>query len=86
MSAFPTALLKGYSEFKNGKLSSEKARYRELAEQGQAPETLVIACCDSRAAPETNRRDKNLPPTLSQDVSIAMGSMARNRKVGGCVK
>jgi carbonic anhydrase len=53
MSAFPTALLKGYSEFKNGKLSSEKERYRALAEQGQAPETLVIACCDSRAAPET---------------------------------
>jgi carbonic anhydrase len=31
----------------------ETARYRELAEKGQSPETLVIACCDSRAAPET---------------------------------
>lgn len=30
----------------------ETARYRELAREGQAPETMVIACCDSRAAPE----------------------------------
>lgn len=31
----------------------ETSRYRHLADQGQSPETLVIACCDSRAAPET---------------------------------
>ena len=30
----------------------ETARYRALAREGQAPETMVIACCDSRAAPE----------------------------------
>ena len=53
MSTFPKSLLKGYSDFRSGKLASEKERYRKLAEQGQAPETLVIACCDSRAAPET---------------------------------
>lgn len=27
-------------------------RYRQLAEDGQTPDTLMIACCDSRAAPE----------------------------------
>mgnify|MGYP004000769569 FL=1 len=52
MTAFPTALLSGYHEFKKDKLAHESERYRTLAEQGQTPETLVIACCDSRAAPE----------------------------------
>ena len=33
-------------------MSSESSRYRSLAREGQAPETMVIACCDSRAAPE----------------------------------
>ncbi len=32
---------------------SESGRYRSLAREGQAPETMIIACCDSRAAPET---------------------------------
>ena len=27
-------------------------RYRMLADRGQSPETMIIACCDSRAAPE----------------------------------
>ena len=31
----------------------ETSRYRHLADKGQSPETLVVACCDSRAAPET---------------------------------
>jgi carbonic anhydrase len=53
MSTFPTALLKGYREFREQKFAHESERYRKLAEQGQKPQTLVIACCDSRAAPET---------------------------------
>lgn len=36
-----------------GRYSDERERYRKLAEQGQKPHTLVVACCDSRAAPET---------------------------------
>lgn len=31
----------------------EKDRYRALADSGQNPTTMIIACCDSRAAPET---------------------------------
>jgi carbonic anhydrase len=31
---------------------AESSRYRVLARDGQEPETMVIACCDSRAAPE----------------------------------
>lgn len=49
---FPPALLQGYKDFKTTRFTREQERYRELAERGQTPETLIIACCDSRAAPE----------------------------------
>jgi carbonic anhydrase len=52
MTTFPPSLLQGYSAFRDGRFAQESARYRTLAEQGQKPETLVLACCDSRAAPE----------------------------------
>ncbi len=52
MNAFPPALLEGYREFRKQKFAYESERYRKLAEHGQTPETLMIACCDSRAAPE----------------------------------
>lgn len=50
---FPTRLLEGYQNFMGGRYAAERDRYRDLAETGQEPHTLVIACCDSRAAPET---------------------------------
>lgn len=53
MAGFPSILLDGYRAFKEGRFSQESERYRELAEKGQNPSTLVIACCDSRVAPET---------------------------------
>lgn len=51
-SHLPDALLAGYRNFMSGRFANESQRYRELAEKGQTPETMVIACCDSRAAPE----------------------------------
>ena len=51
--AFPAHLLEGYQTFKDGRFAVEHERYRQLAERGQTPKTLVVACCDSRAAPET---------------------------------
>lgn len=36
----------------SGRYAAESGRYRTLARDGQAPETMVIACCDSRSAPE----------------------------------
>ncbi len=56
----------------------EQARYRDLADRGQAPTTMIIACCDSRAAPETIfdsgpgelfvlRNVANLVPTFQPD-------------------
>ena len=53
MTAFPQSLLQGYRAFREGRFADESERYRTLAEQGQRPQTLVLACCDSRAAPET---------------------------------
>ncbi|MCR9221960.1 MAG: carbonic anhydrase [Alphaproteobacteria bacterium] len=53
MKLFPPPLLRGYRDFKSGRFASQRAAYRTLAEEGQSPKVLVIACCDSRAAPET---------------------------------
>jgi carbonic anhydrase len=53
MTSFPPSLLSGYKAFRDNRYSQENERYRKLAEAGQSPETLLIACCDSRAAPET---------------------------------
>ncbi len=52
MTKLPTALIEGYVAFKQGRFVRERARYHELAESGQTPEIMIIACCDSRAAPE----------------------------------
>jgi carbonic anhydrase len=49
---FPEHLLAGYRAFVSGRLRLEQARFRELAERGQAPRVLVIGCCDSRCSPE----------------------------------
>lgn len=52
MQSFPDTLLNGYRNFMSGRYVDERERYRTLAELGQNPSTLVIACCDSRSAPE----------------------------------
>ena len=49
---FPARLLEGYAAFKEGRLPQERARFAEMAENGQKPEIMVIACCDSRVSPE----------------------------------
>lgn len=53
MHSFPGSLLDGYRNFMTARYAGERDRYRILADNGQQPKTLVIACCDSRAAPET---------------------------------
>lgn len=52
MSPFPQHLLDGYRTFTSQRLPTEQSRYRELSERGQAPEVMVIGCCDSRVSPE----------------------------------
>lgn len=53
MTTLPKRLIDGYRSFMNGRYADERDRYRALARDGQTPETMVIACCDSRSAPET---------------------------------
>ena len=54
MTAFlPDHLAAGYQAFLQKRLPQERQRFRQLAEEGQHPKTMVIACCDSRTAPET---------------------------------
>jgi carbonic anhydrase len=49
----PVGLQEGYREFRRSRYTTVRDRYRKLADAGQTPSTMVIACCDSRAAPET---------------------------------
>ncbi len=52
MNSFPNELLAGYRAFMDGTYKQQRNRIRELADKGQTPSTMIIACCDSRAAPE----------------------------------
>ena len=45
-------LINGYRAFRAGRWLEERSHYEELA-KGQAPEYLVISCCDSRVDPAT---------------------------------
>jgi carbonic anhydrase len=53
LSANMNRLVRGYSAFRDGRWPIERERYTELAANGQKPETLVIACSDSRSDPAT---------------------------------
>ena len=43
----------GYRRFRTGRYSAERVRYDQLAREGQSPRTMIVACSDSRSAPET---------------------------------
>ena len=46
-------LIEGYRKFRAEMWPAERARYEALAHWGQSPETMVIACSDSRVDPQT---------------------------------
>jgi carbonic anhydrase len=46
-------LIEGYRRFRAEVWPAQKARYEALSHDGQSPETLVIACSDSRVDPAT---------------------------------
>jgi len=46
-------LIDGYQRFYANRDNGEERLYRKLAEEGQAPKTMVISCCDSRVDPTT---------------------------------
>jgi carbonic anhydrase len=49
----PKRLLDGYGNFRAGRYQAEAERYAKLGQGHQKPAVMIIACCDSRAAPET---------------------------------
>ena len=49
---FPQRLTEGYRAFLDDRLPRERDRYEALAERGQAPQVMIIGCCDSRVSPE----------------------------------
>jgi carbonic anhydrase len=44
----PKTLVEGYRRFVHDRHAPERGRYIQLAELGQAPAAMVIACCDAR--------------------------------------
>jgi carbonic anhydrase len=46
-------LIEGYRKFRAETWPVERARYEALANWGQSPETMIIACSDSRVDPQT---------------------------------
>lgn len=99
MMQLPDRLLQGYRNFMNGRYAPEQ--YRSLAREGQSPEIMVIACCDSRAAPEVIfdagpgelfvvRNVANLVPPYRPDgeyhaTSAALEFAVQSLKVGNIV-
>jgi carbonic anhydrase len=51
--SLPERLLQGYANFRTNRYAAESERYAKLGIGTQKPRIMVIACCDSRAAPET---------------------------------
>src|SRR5688500_15454984 len=47
----PDRLTQGYRAFLGDRFQREQSRYRDLAD-GQAPDVMVISCCDSRVSAE----------------------------------
>jgi carbonic anhydrase len=45
-------LVEGYRRFRSGAWIEHRARFDRLAEAGQSPQVMVIACSDSRADPQ----------------------------------
>ncbi|MEK9946155.1 MAG: carbonic anhydrase [Alphaproteobacteria bacterium] len=44
-------LVAGYRRFRSGRFVQQNALYQRLADLGQSPRVMIIACCDSRADP-----------------------------------
>jgi carbonic anhydrase len=51
--ALPADLVASFARFRNTRYPIERDRYERLAEEGQRPATMVVACSDSRSGPET---------------------------------
>ena len=48
-----STLVEGYKRFRSDAYVEQKARFDQLASDGQAPPNMIISCCDSRVDPAT---------------------------------
>lgn len=46
--SLPKSLIEGYRRYVRDRHAPERGRFEQLAELGQAPTAMVIACCDAR--------------------------------------
>lgn len=46
--ALPKSLIEGHRRFLRDRHAPERGRYLQLAELGQSPTAMVVACCDAR--------------------------------------
>ena len=53
MTTFPEHLTDRYRRFKHRHFEPNIEQYEELADFGQAPDVMIVSCCDSRVDPET---------------------------------
>ena len=51
--ALPADLVASFRRFRSDRYPAERERYERLANEGQRPSTMVVACSDSRSGPET---------------------------------
>lgn len=81
IASLPKRLIEGYVAFRSDRLPQERARFEKMALEGQKPEIMVIACCDSRVSPEVIfdahpgelfvvRNVANLVPPFAPDGSL----------------
>lgn len=47
----PNDLIAGFQRFREQHFADDDALYRQLVQEGQTPNILVVACCDSRVDP-----------------------------------
>lgn len=47
----PDELIAGFRRFQLRYFSNERTLFERLANQGQSPKTMIVACCDSRVDP-----------------------------------
>lgn len=87
-------LVDGYRRFLAARSAQEAGLYSMLAEAGQSPKTMVIACCDSRVDPAaifdagpgqlfTLRNVANLVPPFEPEGDYHATSAALEFAVGG---
>ena len=53
MPQFPEQLADRYRRFKFRHFAPNQDHYERLASEGQSPDVMIVACCDSRVDPET---------------------------------